>query len=210
MKDRTFLSGLLVLVALAFSSLTACVGPRQSPPALLGTPHSHPAVPPEEPANLQIHAAADSGDLAKVKAMLRDNPELVFSTNSKSLTPLHVAALKGHKDVAELLLTNNAGVNAKNYYGRTPLHFAAAAGHKDVVELLLAHGADVNVKDNCDQTPLHMAAQQDQKDTVELLLANNADVNAKDYYGQTPLHMALGFCPSEDVADLLRQHGGHE
>ena len=70
--------------------------------------------------------------------------------------------------------------------------------------------ADVNAKDNAGQTPLYEAVRNGRKDIVELLLANNADVNAKDSYGQTPLHMALGFSPKEDVADLLRQHGGHE
>jgi ankyrin repeat protein len=42
---------------------------------------------------------------------------------------------------------------------------------------------------------------------VELLLANH--VNAKNKDGHTPLHYALEK-GHKDVADLLRQHGGHE
>jgi ankyrin repeat protein len=45
-----------------------------------------------------IHDAAMNGDLAKVKAMLKANPDLVFSTEDGE-TPLHLAAMYGHKDV---------------------------------------------------------------------------------------------------------------
>ena len=44
---------------------------------------------------------------------------------------------------------------------------------------------------------------------VELLLTNKADVNAKDNDGETPLHVAVARAHN-DVADMLRQHGGQE
>jgi ankyrin repeat protein len=44
-------------------------------------------------------------------------------------------------------------------------------------------------------------------DVAELLLAHGADVNAKCNLGFTPLQTAMGH---KDVAELLRQHGGHE
>jgi len=55
-------------------------------------------------------------------------------------TPLHWAALEGHKGMAELLLANKADVNAKDNKGYTPLYYAADKGHKDVVDLLRQHG----------------------------------------------------------------------
>ena len=54
-----------------------------------------------------------------------------------------------------------------------------------------------------------MAADGGHADLVELLLANHADVNATDKDGRTPLHYAEKR-HHEDVAALLRQHGGHE
>src|ERR1039457_3502221 len=69
----------------------------------------------------EIHTAAQKGDLAKVKALLKDNPDLVFSKDNQfGVTPLHVAAAQGYKDLAEFLLTANADVNAKANNGWTP------------------------------------------------------------------------------------------
>ena len=120
----------------------------------------------------EIHHAAYDGDLDKVKALLKDNPDLVFSKDELGLTPLHTAAAGGHKEMVELLLAKKADINARNKNGMTPLHYAAA---------------------------------DDLRGVAELLLANKADVNAKDNDGRTPLDVA-----STDVAELLRQHGGHQ
>ena len=51
----------------------------------------------------EIHDAVQSGDLEKVKALLKGNPGLVSSMDDKGRTPLHVAAFSGRKEVAELL-----------------------------------------------------------------------------------------------------------
>ena len=86
----------VLLVALAWSSLSFCG---------------------------EIHDAAKSGDLEKVKALLKGNPDSVSSKDENyGATPLHFAASAAGKDVAELLLTNKAEVNAKDNNGWTPLH----------------------------------------------------------------------------------------
>ena len=107
----------VTLVALALSSLASC-------------------------AETRILNAARDGDLGKVQALLKDHPDLVFSKDNTGGTLLHVAAAKGYKDVAELLLANKADANAKNNGGATPLHYAALEDHKDVVKLLRQHGGN--------------------------------------------------------------------
>jgi ankyrin repeat protein len=117
-----------------------------------------------------IHDAAQTGDLAKVKSLLKNNPNLVNSTDEMfGNTPLQVAAMYGHKDVAELLLANKAAVNARNKSGQTPLHWAAYGGYKDVADLLLANGADVNATDNIGATPLRVAVHEKHADVADLL-----------------------------------------
>ncbi len=157
----------------------------------------------------EILDAAKSGDLERVKALLKQNPALILSRDNNGATPLHMAALNGNKDIVELLLAYKADANAKNNIGVVPLHMAADRGYTDVASLLLAHGADVNAKMQYGMTPLHMAAGTGRKDMAALLLANNAEVNARAINGNTPLHLAVAN-GHEEVAELLRQHGGTE
>jgi hypothetical protein len=87
----------------------------------------------------EIHDAAVNGNLEKVKALLKENPNLVFSKDDIGKTPLHHAALLGHKGMVELLLANKAEADAKDNYGRTASAIAAVGGYKDLVELLRQH-----------------------------------------------------------------------
>jgi TonB family protein len=112
----------------------------------------------------EIHDAAMTGDLAKVKALLKDNPKLASNKDDAGDTPLHLTAQGGYRDVAKLLLAKRAEVNAGNKDGWTPLHLAAMEGNKDMAELLLANKADINAKSNVGTTPFQVE---------ELLLASN-------------------------------------
>lgn len=156
-----------------------------------------------------VEEAVRVGGLEKAKALLRERPGVVFSKDTSGNTPLHWAAKNGYKDVAELLLANAANVNAWGDKGDTPLHWAAFRGHEDVAELFLANGANVDVKNADEWTPLHAAADAGCKGVVTLLLANRADVNAENNARSTPLYRAV-VEGHEDVAEILRQHGGHE
>ena len=116
-----------------------------------------------------IHDAARDGELEKIKVLLKDNPDLVFSKDENGATALLTAALGGHKDIAELLLANKADVNATNNYRMTPLHVSALKGYKDIAALLLANNAEVNAKDSDGDTALKLAASGGFTELVELL-----------------------------------------
>jgi ankyrin repeat protein len=122
-----------------------------------------------------------------------------------------IAAQNGDlKKVAALLHDNPKLVSSKSGFGETPLHMAAGNGHTDIVTLLLANKADINAKSDDDgATPLHWAVEDGNKNMVLLLLSKGADINAKANDGVTPLQEAE-IKGHKDVADILRQHGGHE
>jgi cytohesin len=95
------------------------------------------------------------------------NPNLRNKTGS---TPLHDAALKGTREVIELLLAHAAEINARNREdGATPLHFAASFGRLDAVKALVEHGADTGLKTGKDSTALQLAAENGFTDVVAFL-----------------------------------------
>ncbi|MHC4691635.1 MAG: ankyrin repeat domain-containing protein [Planctomycetota bacterium] len=145
-----------------------------------------------------LKRASYSGDVEKVHELLEGgtnaNGEL-----DHGLTPLHWAATRGHKRVAEILLANGADPNIDrtdahcDFAVGTPLHCAAFNGHVDIVRLLMANGADINYKTVIGYswgTALHEAARGGQNEIVELLIVEGADVNAKTHKGKTALHFA--------------------
>ena len=157
-----------------------------------------------------LHLAAANGYKSMVEFLLGAKADVNAKDDAGS-TPMHqAAAAEGeHGDIVELLLAHKADVNAADKQGLTPLHYALLADNPDMARVLLNHGANPNVKDNkAGHTPLILAASKGYKQVAELLLMRGADVNAADDRG-TPLAWAIR-TGNPGVADLLRQHGGHE
>jgi len=94
-------------------------------------------------------------------------------------------------DVAEILLKNNANIEAQNKYQRTPLHVACQNGHVNVVEMLLKNNANIEAQEEDHQwAPLHISCQNGHVNVVEILLKNNANIEAQDEDQWTPLHIS--------------------
>jgi len=179
-----------------------------------------------------IVVAVELGNIEAVKQHLNDGTE-VNAKGGTGRTPLHWAAIEGHKEIAELLIAGGADVNAKTNDGKTPLdeainpfynkteianllhkhggkhgtiHSAAGGGDIEAVKKFLATGADVNVKDKRGFTPLHWASISGHKEAVELLINNGADVNAIKGGGGTPLSYAASW-GHEEIVELLIANG---
>ena len=177
-----------------------------------------------------IVVAVELGNIEAVKQHLNDGTE-VNAKGGTGRTPLHWAAIEGHKEIAELLIAEGADVNAKDDDGYTPLDTAIRRKRPETADLLRKHGGktgtihvvarngdlagvqahldagvDVNVKDKYGDTPLHEAARYGHEEIVELLIAKGADVNAKQKYGETPLHNAA-HGGHKEIAELLIAKG---
>jgi ankyrin repeat protein len=180
-----------------------------------------------------IHEAAMSGDLEKVKDLLKKDPALADSVDPKdwfnpTYSPLHYAADRGYLDIVKVLLDAKANPSRKNREGATPLHLAVWSGYKEIAALLLAKGADIDVFTaaglgmtarlaaflKADKkalrtagptggAPLHWAARNGQIETAKLLLDRKADIDGRDSFNRSALHEAAGRGQREMAKMLL-------
>lgn len=130
--------------------------------------------------------AADDGNLEVVQILLDAQAMIDCKANIKAqldkdmefcdyLTPLHLAASKGHHDVVDLLLRRGARVDeVTSKKGWAALDFAVLNGHAECALTLLKHGSSVT--DNCrsvgrsNWTLVQYAAHHGAKDVVRLLI----------------------------------------
>lgn len=127
-----------------------------------------------------LQDAAAKGQLAAARFLLENHADINVGEGRGAGTPLHYAAVNGHKSMVELLLDHGATVDARDLHGYTPLYVAASKGFQAVAEVLLDRGADVNARTDDNSTPLHAAVAQRQVRMVEWLLEHKADVDAQD------------------------------
>ncbi|HEY0548683.1 MAG TPA: ankyrin repeat domain-containing protein, partial [Verrucomicrobiae bacterium] len=90
-----------------------------------------------------LSEAARVGNEPVVNVLLRAGADPNGIESATSVTPLHLAAARGHAAIAEALLRHRAAVNAADARGETPLCYALREGHTNAVALLRRAGGTV-------------------------------------------------------------------
>jgi 60kDa lysophospholipase len=109
-----------------------------------------------------IAYAIASGDLEKVKDILREDPALLSRPDYSGNTPLHLAATGPNLRVLRYLLQQGASAHMRNYTGsgRTPLFLAANAGRTSHALLLRSAGAHLHAEE-LETARLHASQRPD-------------------------------------------------
>jgi len=146
-------------------------------------------------------------DLNAVKEMIAAGTD-VNQADLSDNSPLKVACIESHFEMAKLLIASGADVNLSDTYnGSTPLHWACSSNNAEIVKLLISNGADVNHLDKSDGSPLGSACKRNNIEIAGILISNKADINHIDKtYGYTPLIIACGY-GFEELAKLLIYEG---
>lgn len=177
--------------------------------------------------------AIQAGNLAEVKTIIDQQPELINAKTNTRVPVTLLAAYYRQMPVFEYLMSQQKDpsiyeavvsgqvekvktllqekpelLDAYADDGFTPLALACYFSQYPVSKLLVEKGADVNkVASNGSQIgPIHSAVAVNSVELVRLLLENGGDPNLKQNGGVTPLHSAAhrGNVP---IIELLLQHG---
>jgi ankyrin repeat protein len=119
---------------------------------------------------------------------------------------LFSAVEKGCLDLARLLLSEGASLEARDRLGAKPLARAASAGQIEIVTLLLEHNAPIDARDLDGSTALYKAAQTGRLPMVKLLMEHGADINLPGRNGITPLS-AAAYMGSAPIVELFIEKG---
>ncbi|KAK2757749.1 hypothetical protein CKAH01_16996 [Colletotrichum kahawae] len=147
------------------------------------------------------------GLLCAVKeTLLVDLDAVKFQSSKFSLeAPLQAAAVRGHHQVVNCLLSHGADANTQGgHYGHA-IQAAAAEGYHEIVKDLLSYGADVNAQGGNYGNALQAAAAKGYHEIVKDLLSHGADVNAQGGHYGNALMAAVKGHDGTTVAFLLEK-----
>ena len=147
------------------------------------------------------------GDLATVKDILSRHPAWANQSDEGGLVevkvgaevrwvrrppwpPLHLAVYQGSPEMARLLVTQGAQLEAGDKLENGALQVAAFFERPRLAQLLIGQGARVDQADGMGQTPLMVAARRNALETARVLIKAGARLDLADRRGATALHLA--------------------
>jgi cyclase len=130
----------------------------------------------------EIQDAVRAGDLARVKALIEKDPQLVSARNPNGQTLLFDAVMSRRLDITEYLISKGADVNTRNNFDITPLHIACRGeGSIDIVRLLAEKGADVNTVAKYLGKPLDLAEESGDSAVIQYLKSKGASLTPLNF-----------------------------
>src|SRR5216683_1265671 len=132
-------------------------------------PHMFEPDPPHPEAG-PLYYAALCGLRCLVEHLIAIHPEEVNSIGGNQGSAMNAALVKGHIEIALLLLSHGADVNTFDSRRATPLHQAIERRRRDHVKLLLEHGANVHLRGSDGQMALIRAARGGDLELVRIVL----------------------------------------
>ena len=149
-----------------------------------------------------IFDVARNGTLMEVKALTKNNPDIINKLSKEGYSVLTLACYYSNNDVASYLIEHVKDINSKSGYG-TPLMAATVKKNSKLVKLLLENNANPNLTDQNNSTALHFSVIFNQQEIIELLMKYKANPNIKDNRGNTALDYAK-ITNNSNIIQLLK------
>ncbi|XP_072407627.1 ankyrin repeat domain-containing protein 26 isoform X10 [Chiloscyllium punctatum] len=152
----------------------------------------------------KLHKAASTGDLTKLRQLIKKND--VNQLDKENRAPLHLACASGHVEAVTFLVEHKSKLNICDNDNRSPLMKAVQCQQERCAIILLDHNADPNLVDINGNTALHLAALIPNISLVMHLIEREAHMNARNKDGNTPLLLAA-IENHQEIVELLLKEG---
>jgi ankyrin repeat protein len=182
---------------------------RQGQDAVTATLDRAGQAPPADPAAALL-AAADAGDADGAAVALRAGAP-IESRDERGRTPLLLAALNDHVDVARLLVVLGADPDAQDDRRDSAWLVTGVTGSVAMLEALLPAGPDLTLTNRFGGVSVIPASERGHVDYVRRVVTTGIDVNHVNDPGWTALLEAIvygdGSAPYQQIVDILLAAG---
>ena len=142
-------------------------------------------------ANSDLVKAIEDKNLKKAEEAFERGAKLELA-NPKCWGFMHRAASLNQVKILELLLKNNANIEARTIGESAPIHWATYSKDSlEAVKFLLSKGANIEARTEEGNTVLYSAIDSESPELIKFLLKKGAMVNAENNEGETSLHRAI-------------------
>ena len=166
------------------------------------------AMGPESLQPLDILSAVKNGDLDRVRALLKQDPELIRAKDEYKNSLLRVALLENDSTMARLLIESGIDLNyAREDIGGSEIFGAIDVGSFEITKLILEKGADIHSIRRWDNTPLEAAVLGGHKEIAYFLVDKGAALDAQGPKAPRFLRAALGAGMDRITNQLIKVKG---
>ncbi|XP_055940721.1 uncharacterized protein LOC129971193 [Argiope bruennichi] len=152
-----------------------------------------------------LHRASQYGHRKVVETLLKKGFKIDAPWGS--LTPLHHAAIHNRCEIARLLISRRANVNAQDAEGKTPLHLIVEGDSIEMLEILLNGGADISLRNNKNQSVVEVAVSSNRLEMIKhLTQKQDININSIGMKGFSLLHIAAEI-GSLEITEYLTVRG---
>lgn len=145
--------------------------------------------------NILLQAFLTRPHPATLKLLLEKGLPIYSEIDAVGNTLLHVIAVNGSGELAEVFHDYEVNLDARNHRGRTPFSVAAEYANIDMLAWLHAEGINLAAKDDLGRTALHWGVAEGSRErsleAVCLMLDGGANPDETDDQGVTPLMEAV-------------------
>ncbi|XP_067667459.1 serine/threonine-protein phosphatase 6 regulatory ankyrin repeat subunit A-like [Haliotis asinina] len=138
-----------------------------------------------------LHWVCTGGHVEMVKYVLSLNFTDINSKGKNGKTPIMVAAIMGHKQVFDLVMSKGGDASRVDRKGDNILHWACRGGHAEMLKYIISQNfTDINSRGHYGRTPIMVAAVQGYRGVFDLVMSNGGNASLVDTNGDNILHLA--------------------